>query len=621
MRLTALVAGLVDAVSGDAEIDHATLDIGEVRPGTLFCARRAWWGDTHGQLTEAAARGASALLVSRREGLPPGVPCAFAEAEDPALGLICDRLLGAPTLGLRVYGVTGTNGKTSVACLLTHVLGALGERPALMGTLGYRFEDARVEASNTTPDALVIQRFAADAKARGATALVLEVSSHALALRRTAGVAFDSVGFTNLTRDHLDFHGTVEAYAAAKRRLFGEALREAAARGKAPGAAACVDDPVGETMLAAALGAKLAVALDGDPEAGRWVVRAGGPPTLDGTDAVLATPAGEARVRLPLIGPYNLKNAALAVAMTAATHPGRAADAWSALADFPGVPGRLERAAPDVFVDYAHTPDAVERALAAVRACTDRPLTVVLGCGGDRDPGKRPLMAAAAAAGGDHVVLTADNPRSEDAEAILDAMSAGLPPGASAERVVRRDHAIAAALARGGVTVIAGKGHEAYQEVAGRRFRFDDRVEARRLARAAAEGVAPDDAPLAWSEADPVAAARARRGGLWIVSAPRLLWPAARAALAPLVGDAVATDPAELAPCHRVLLITDGPADLTWDGAPLDWPAAHAARPAPGAPAVPPRPHVPTLGRGGGQVLDTLDGRDTSPAPSRPLTT
>lgn len=596
MRFVELVAGLVDAVSGDAEVDHATLDVTEVRPGTLFCARRAWWGDTHAQLAEAAARGASALLVSRREGLPPGLPYAVAEAEDPALGRVCDRLLGAPTLGLRVYGVTGTNGKTSVACLLTHVLATLGERPALMGTLGYRFEDTEIEASNTTPDALVIQRFASDAKARGATALVLEVSSHALALQRTAGVAFDSVGFTNLTRDHLDFHGTVEAYTAAKRRLFDEALREAAGRGKAPGAAACVDDPVGPAMLAAAPGPTLAVAAEGAPAPGRWVVRASGPPTLDGTTAVLATPHGEARVRLPLIGPYNLKNAALAVAMTAPTHPGRHAEAWAALADFPGVPGRLERAAPDVFVDYAHTPDAVSRALAAVRACTDRPLTVVLGCGGDRDPGKRPLMAAAAAAGADHVVLTADNPRSEHPEAILDAMAAGLPPGADAERIPRRDYAIAAALARDGVTVIAGKGHEAYQEVAGRRFRFDDRAEARRLARARAESVAPDDAPLAWSEADPVAAARARRDGLWVIRAPEALWRAARAALTALLGE-IATDPATLAPRHRALLVPEGPADLRWDGDPLDWAEAYAARPTPGAAAVPPRPHVPTLGR------------------------
>jgi len=242
-------AALLAAPSGweGVVIEEVTLDPREVsaaRP-TLMVARSMWYRDTHAELGEALARGAAALLVSRAP--PPetlaaaaaaGVPVALCEREDPTLGLLCARFYGHPTRALKVYGVTGTNGKTSTVSFLAELLEAAGERVAVMGTVEYRFGDLRMSAPNTTPDALVIQRFARDALRLGATALALEVSSHALALGRVAGVSFDAVGFTHLGRDHLDFHGDEESYREAKGLLFGRCLEESIAAGKRPAAVA-----------------------------------------------------------------------------------------------------------------------------------------------------------------------------------------------------------------------------------------------------------------------------------------------------------------------------------------------------------------------------------------------
>jgi UDP-N-acetylmuramoyl-L-alanyl-D-glutamate--2,6-diaminopimelate ligase len=490
MRFRALVEGLAEPHgTGDPEITGATLDVAEVRPGLLFAARRNYYGDTHAHIDRAIAAGAAAVLVSRLEALPPpgrdGPPFALAAPEDPALGLVCARLYGHPSAALRVYGVTGTKGKTTVTWMLEHMLRTLGEVPALMGTLCFRVGEDTQPATNTTPDALILQRFAAFARDRGATSLVLEVSSHALAIGRTAGLEFDAVGFTNLGRDHLDFHGDEAAYFEAKARLFGPALEAARAAGKAPVAALCLDTPAGALMrarLASGVPART-VSLSGG--GGDFTVSEVGEPSLDGMGARLETPTGEVfTVRMPLFGAHHLLDAGLAAALVAGTHPGRVGEAWASLTDFAGVPGRLERVAPGVFVDYAHTPDSIARVLAALRERTAEPITIVFGCGGDRDRGKRPEMARAAAAGADRVVLTSDNPRSEDPERILDDLVAGLPPGARFERIADRaaaiEAAIGAAVPRSGVVLIAGKGHETTQTIGDRVLPFDDRVEARR---------------------------------------------------------------------------------------------------------------------------------------------
>ncbi len=622
MRLSDLVEALATVVgAGDPEIDAATLDVDEVRPGTLFVARRGWYGDTHAHLAEAFDRGASAALVSRMEAVgaaPPGVPIAFNQQEDPTLGLICDRLYGQPTRRLRVYGVTGTKGKTTVTYILEHMLRALGEVPALMGTLVYRLGDASVDAPNTTPDALVLQRFAADALRRGATALVLEVSSHALEIGRTAGVLFDSVGFTNLGRDHLDFHGTEAAYFEAKARLFGSYLQAARAAGKAPCTSICLDTPAGAAMVArVAAGVPVrTVAVSGGEGVAGFRVSEMGTPSLAGMRARLEMEGVVYTVDTPLFGDHQLLDAALAAAMLAGTHPDAVAAAWASLADFRGVPGRLERVAPRVFVDYAHTPDSVARILETLRARTSGPVTIVLGCGGDRDRGKRTEMARAAVAGADRVVLTSDNPRSEDPSAILDEMAAGLAddPAAQARvvRIVDRAAAIAQAVGMGDDTVvIAGKGHERSQIVAERRWHFDDREEARRVCAAREVGRAPDAVPLAWGaeSANPerlLADTRRRAPGMWVVqvdAADGQDLQAVAAQVEAVVGagrclaGSVPFVAAHVTAQHRAVVIGGAMGGLVADavaGPSFDAAAAYGMFD-PGRAAAPSRPRVPVL--------------------------
>jgi UDP-N-acetylmuramoyl-L-alanyl-D-glutamate--2,6-diaminopimelate ligase len=326
MNVTPLIAPEVRAAV-DRLFDLASSDTGQA--GRVANFLLAWhngadWGgfdlaDLFG-VDRAIAAGAAAVLVSRPEALPPagygGPPFALATPEDPALGLICARLCGHPSAALRVYGVTGTKGKTTVTWMLAHMLRALGEVPALMGTLCYRVGEHTEPATNTTPDALILQRFAAFARDRGATALVLEVSSHALAIGRTAGLAFDAAGFTNLGRDHLDFHGDEAAYFEAKARLFGPAMEAARAAGKAPVAALCLDTPAGEAMRARVAPGVPALTVSLSGGGGDFTVSEVGEPSLDGMDARLETPSGEVfTVRMALFGAHHLLDAGLAAAL------------------------------------------------------------------------------------------------------------------------------------------------------------------------------------------------------------------------------------------------------------------------------------------------------------------
>ena len=615
MRLSELVSGIADEVggSGDPEIVHFTIDVEEVRPGTLFAARRNWYGDTHTRLEEAIARGAAAVVVSTLPGTPLSVPVVLTRNEDPALGHLSRRFYGAPTAGLKVFGVTGTNGKTTVTWMLTHILRRLGMRPALMGTLGYRYGDRTIPASNTTPDALVIHRFAADAAARGADALVLEVSSHALAIGRVAGVCFDSVGFTNLSHDHLDFHGDESAYFAAKRRLLTDVQTASRAFGKRPRGVVCVDDPAGCRLLTE-VGDAIAVATQTSPVDASWTVAEIGRGGLTGMDAALHTPEGRYRVKLPLVGAFNLANAGVAAAMAAVVHPDAQAEIWAALTDFPGVPGRMEQVVPGVFVDYAHTPAAVARAAATLRQRTDLPLTIVVGCGGARDRAKRPRMAQRAAEAADALIVTSDNPRDEAPGTILDEMVGGL--SGPFVRQEDRARAIWDAVSREGVRLIAGKGHERYQEIAGRRFHFDDREEVRRAGRAIAEGVSPGEAPLWWGwaavDADPAALAgkavveaKARPGGLLVVKADDIVrvgaqaegrFPPAAVLAAPYPGCGHL-----LTAGHRVLVtsgaVPEGLVDVQLGGDGTDWPGGLSVAERRALPAAE-APQIPTLGRG-----------------------
>lgn len=510
MNVLALMNGLplVRLSGGDADVRAITTDSRSVGAGTLFFAREGWFVDSHKFIPSAVAAGASAIVVTREDAasLAGDVPVFLSTAEDRDLGLLCDRFFGEPTKALKVLGVTGTNGKTSVSYMLEHALRELGERPAVIGTVTHRFESREIPARNTTPDGLTIHGFARECLDAGATCLILEVSSHGAVLERVAGVAFDSVGFTNLTADHLDFHNTFEAYLDAKRMLFGKFLDDSIARGKSASATVFADDDASEAMLSV-VDENVAVTrtgfVSGDVRI-EIIERLGA--------AGQRVRLGSAEGTIPVVGAHNVVNAAIASSMAAATTGASIEDALAALCTFAGIPGRFELAydfradeAP-TFVDYAHSPDAVERALPVLHDLGVGATTCVLGCGGDRDAAKRPMMGLAAYEGADTAIFTSDNPRSERADAIIDEMLAGVPAEGlgKIQRTENRTAAIELALtSAAGPVLIAGKGHETYQEIGGVRFHLDDREEVRRVVRAQRSGQALGSIPLlsGWSAA------------------------------------------------------------------------------------------------------------------------
>jgi UDP-N-acetylmuramoyl-L-alanyl-D-glutamate--2,6-diaminopimelate ligase len=502
IRLSALLAALPPELaplarpSVDPGIRGIAIDSRAVAPGDLFVALRGANADGHQYLAQAAALGAVALLVETApEGALP--PAAVVADTRRALAPIAVRFFGDPASELVLVGVTGTNGKTSTTFLTESILAAAGHAAGLIGTVEVRYAGERLRAVNTTPESLELQRLLRDMRTRGVGAAVMEVSSHGLALGRVTGCRFDAAAITNLTQDHLDFHGNMEAYGEAKALLFREHLK--------PGGVGVVnlDDPSAERFLAAtrAGGARTLGVTRRREGAGDVRVEAADV-SLAGVRARLALPSGPLDVALPLVGDFNVEN--LAVAVGIAVGLGVAPDVIArGVAACPQVPGRMERVGgPEdgavVLVDYAHTPDAVEKVLRSVRALTKGRLLAVFGCGGDRDRTKRPLMAEAVARFADRAVLTSDNPRTEDPHAILAEVERGLgglvrvEPARLSETersyvaLVDRREAIELAIrsARPGDTVvIAGKGHEDYQIIGREKLPFDDREEARRVLR------------------------------------------------------------------------------------------------------------------------------------------
>jgi UDP-N-acetylmuramyl-tripeptide synthetase len=417
-----------------------------------------------------------------------------------ALGQLAANRFGRPADALTMIGVTGTNGKTTTTFLVEALVRAAGGRPGVLGTVAYRFADRTWPAPFTTPTPLALHRTLAEMRAAGCTHVAMECSSHALALDRLEGVRFRVGVFTNLTQDHLDFHGSMEAYRDAKARLFSRHLAE-------DGVAVINLDGEGAAAMArAARGRVITVSAQADGADVR-VTRA--QQALSGTVADVETPAGPVALRSPLIGAYNLENlvGAVGVGLALGVAPATIGDA---LAGVSGAPGRLERVPSatgvGVFVDYAHTPDALERVMAAARPLVGGRLIVVFGCGGDRDRGKRPKMGALAARDADLAVVTSDNPRTEEPRAIVDMVLAGMRddncPALAEDQlraaarghvaIVDRRRAIEAAISAarpGDLVLIAGKGHEDYQIVGQEKHHFDDREEARavlaKLARAA----------------------------------------------------------------------------------------------------------------------------------------
>ena len=445
-----------------------------------FCAAtppagRSAWASTPGPEGEPRER-----RVNRDSGFHQerAVPVVWLDDLRDQLGAIASRFFGEPSRALTVIGVTGTNGKTSIVQLLAQALHHAGHRVATIGTLGAGLHGAIHAGERTTPDAIAVHSLLADFRDAGASHVAMEVSSHALEQRRVNAVAFDLAVFTNLTRDHLDYHGTMAAYGAAKQRLFAW-----------PGLGAAVinvDDAFGRS-LADTMPGGIVLLRYGIEDAEAEVVASAIESGSSGQMFLLTTPWGAGTVATRLLGRFNVSNL-LAVAGCLGQLGFSFAAIRTALAALDPVAGRMSRlggvnAQPLVVVDYAHTPDALEQTLLSLRAHCSGRLICVFGCGGERDAGKRPEMGAIAERLADHIVVTDDNPRGENGDAIVEQILAGLaqPFGATVER--DRATAIAQAIGiaqPGDIVLIAGKGHEPYQEVDGQKRPFDDLAVARR---------------------------------------------------------------------------------------------------------------------------------------------
>ncbi|WP_374417745.1 UDP-N-acetylmuramoyl-L-alanyl-D-glutamate--2,6-diaminopimelate ligase [Stutzerimonas kunmingensis] len=468
---------LLPQAGSDVLIRELTLDSRKVRGGDLFLAVPGLQFDGRDHIGDAVARGAAAVAYEA-EGLDQSltdnavmVPVLHLAEQ---LSAIAGRFYGEPSRSLRVVGVTGTNGKTSVSQLIAQALDRLGEPCGIIGTLGTGFHGQLELGRHTTPDAIGVQATLANLKQEGARAVAMEVSSHGLDQGRVAALDFDVAVFTNLSRDHLDYHGSMDAYGAAKARLF-----------EVPGLSCRVinlDDAFGRVLAGEECESRLITYSLEDPTAYLFCAEA----RLDdgGIHARLITPQGERSLRSPLLGRFNVSNVLAAVgALLGMDYP--LDEILAVLPELQGPAGRMQRLGggdhPLIVVDYAHTPDALEKVLTALRPHARGRLLCLFGCGGDRDTGKRPLMAEVAERLADGVVVTDDNPRNEAPEQILEGIRSGFSNPAAVTFSHGRAQAIASLIAAAraeDVVVLAGKGHEDYQEVRGERLPFSDLEEA-----------------------------------------------------------------------------------------------------------------------------------------------
>lgn len=486
MTLRELIANLDHPLAAgplDTDLSAVTADSRLAGPGTAFVAIRGGSRDGRTFIPMALENGASAIIAdsAQETGHPDHVPYVQVRDTRAALATLARILAGDPAQKLRLAGVTGTNGKTTTAFLIHHLMKRAWHRAGLLGTV---LTDDGLEAkpsAQTTPGPVELQGLLTRILDHGCRGAAMEVSSHGIDQKRVDGIAFDAAVFTNLTQDHLDYHGTLDAYAAAKFSWF-EALSSRPG-GKKPVAVINLDDSWGEKLVDL-LGDRLPLVRYGfnvhcDFRANNFRQSA------RGMEFELTAKGKSYLVRAPLIGRFNVYNLLAALA-TAATLKIPLRDAVAALADAPQVPGRMEhcgtRDGVTVFVDYAHTPDALSNACRTLKELNPTRLITVFGCGGDRDKKKRPLMGRAAAEFSDACILTSDNPRSETPEAILQDIEPGMG-GARYRTVVDRAEAIRIAIhaaSKGDIVLIAGKGHETYQQFADRTIDFDDRREARR---------------------------------------------------------------------------------------------------------------------------------------------
>lgn len=469
---------------GDTEITGITLNSQNVEPGSLFIAIRGSVTDGHLYAPSAAEKGAAALLLEEisEEIRNLGIPVAKTGDSRAAASIVASNFHDHPSLSMRVAGVTGTNGKTTVSHMIEAGWRAEGLNTGLLGTIENRYIGKTEPASLTTPDPVAFMGMLREMRNAGVTNVALEVSSHALDLKRVDGCHFDAAVFTNLTQDHLDYHQTLEDYFRAKERLFSEILERSAK--KEVFSIINAEDPFAKRVSVPQKGQKITFSTEKEDSvvfAENFTLDSGG------IKATLATPWGKVKLDSELMGKHNLLNM-MAAAGTLLSLGSSAETTGRALSELRRIPGRLEKienaSGIDVFVDYAHTPDALENVLACLKSFCANRLITVMGCGGDRDREKRPLMAAAGRRYSDTLIVTSDNPRTEDPERIIadmtgemDARDPGLVTVTDREEAIK--HAVDKA-GCGDTVLIAGKGHEDYQIIGTERIHFDDREVARK---------------------------------------------------------------------------------------------------------------------------------------------
>ncbi|WP_157497017.1 UDP-N-acetylmuramoyl-L-alanyl-D-glutamate--2,6-diaminopimelate ligase [Hahella ganghwensis] len=477
-KLSALLTGWVSVPAGlDCWVADIQLDSRKITRGALFVASEGVSSQGRDYIDDAIDRGASAIVLPGDQvQVYERSNVIFIELEEvrPCVGHIAHRFFGQVTAGMTVVGVTGTNGKSSLTHYIAEMAESLGISAAVIGTLGVGKPGALQASSHTTPDAVTVHRHLASLYEQGIELVAMEVSSHAMDQYRVAGVKFKAGVFTNLSRDHLDYHGTMEAYEEAKKRLLMQ-----------PGISRIInlDDATGRRWAVEMVGENTVTYSSSKERVAR--VQGHNPSFQDeGIKFDLAYGGDSVQVEVPLVGDFNLSNALAAASCLLIL--GRPLSAVAkALAQLTAVPGRVERLQPaddaqdnpSVIVDYAHTPDALSVVLQALRAHCSGTLWCVFGCGGDRDPGKRPLMGEIAESLADRVVITDDNPRTEDPQLIIADILKGLEQPESAAVIQPRDKAIEFAIRHarpGDMVLLAGKGHEDYQEVNGVRQAFSD---------------------------------------------------------------------------------------------------------------------------------------------------
>ncbi|GFE62368.1 UDP-N-acetylmuramoyl-L-alanyl-D-glutamate--2,6-diaminopimelate ligase [Geobacter sp. AOG2] len=500
MILSHIIASVPDAElhgSGATEITALSCDSRQIKPGTIFFALRGVAADGHRFIPQAVEAGASAVVLEDTACAPTCIPWVMVTDGRPAMARMAAAFYGDPTADRPLIGITGTNGKTTTTYLIEAVLGAAGLPAAVLGTISYRFGATTIVASHTTPESTELQAAFRQLADAGAKAFVMEVSSHALEQKRADGCHFDVGIFSNLTRDHLDYHGSMEQYLHAKQRLFTELLQPTAAKPRRR-AVINLDDDYGPQIAERAACPVIGYGIDhpGDVRPVEVAI------TVNGISGTLKTPKGEFPFTSKLLGRFNLSNILAAVAAGIALDlPLTAIKAG--IEGHATVPGRMERVDNNFgitcLVDYAHTGDALHNVLATLKEIATARIITVFGCGGDRDPGKRPIMGKIAAEMSDLAIATSDNPRTEDPLAILAQVRAGITPlnireythGELAAQATfdekgfvmlenrREAIRLAASMAQpGDILLLAGKGHEDYQIIGTTKHHFDDREEA-----------------------------------------------------------------------------------------------------------------------------------------------